>query len=102
MLNATLQSRLQASRQDLRNLCKRYGIRQLALFGSVLRSDFRPGSDVDVLADFEPGCKPGLALIDIQDELTQLLGYPADLRTPQHLSAYFRERVLAEAEIVYP
>lgn len=84
------------------NFCLRHGIRRLSLFGSVLRPDFRAESDVDVLIEFEPEQTPGfLALSEMQDELTSLIGRKVDLRTPEDLSHYFRDEVLAEAEVRY-
>ena len=85
----------------LSNLCRRYGIRRLSLFGSVLRGDFREDSDVDVMVEFEPGMTPGSGFIGIQDELSALLGRQVDLNTPRSLSKYFRDEVLREAEALY-
>jgi len=82
-------------------LCRRHHIRRLALFGSVLRDDFAPESDVDVLVEFEPGHVPGLAFLVIQEELSRLLGRQVDLHTPGFLSRYFRQEVLSEAETLY-
>jgi hypothetical protein len=87
-------------RQQIADFCRRHHIRRLALFGSVLRSDFRPDSDVDVLVEFEPGQTPGLAFFDIEAELSQLLGRRVDLNTPQFLSPRIRARVQAEAEVL--
>ena len=81
--------------------CRRHPIRKMALFGSVLRDDFRPDSDVDVLVEFEPGHTPGFAFFKIQDELSELLGQRVDLNTADFLSHYFRERVRAGATILY-
>ena len=81
--------------------CRRRHIRRLALFGSVLRDDFGADNDVDVLVEFEPGHTPGFEFIAIQDELTQLLDRRVDLNTPQCLSRYFRDEVVAEAEVLY-
>lgn len=81
--------------------CRANGIRRLALFGSVLRDDFRPESDIDVLVEFLPGTRVGLAFIRMQDELASLLGHRVDLNTPCGLSKYFREEVLHEAEDLY-
>jgi hypothetical protein len=67
------------------------------LFGLVLRDDFGPDSDVDVLVEFEPGHVPGFAFFDLQEELAGILGRRVDLHTPASLSRYFRERVLSEA-----
>lgn len=82
-------------------LCRRRHIRRLALFGSVLRSDFRPDSDVDVLVEFEPGATPGFAFFAIERELSDLLQRRVDLSTPGFLSRHFRDRVMAEARNVY-
>jgi hypothetical protein len=88
-------------RQEIARFCERHHIRRLALFGSVLRDDFRPDSDVDVLVQFEPGKSPGWEFFDMQDELSEILGRKVDLNTPGFLSRYFRDRVVAEAETVY-
>ena len=81
--------------------CVRHHIRRLALFGSVLREDFGPGSDLDILVEFEAGHTPGLAFFAIQQELSELLGRPVDLNTPGFLSRYFRDEVLREAVVAY-
>lgn len=81
--------------------CRTNRIRRLALYGSVLRDDFSPDSDVDVLVEFEPGARVGLSFVRIQDELSVLLGRRVDLHTPNSLSKYFRNEVLAEAEPLY-
>jgi predicted nucleotidyltransferase len=73
----------------------------LAVFGSALREDFRPDSDLDLLVEFEPGHTPGLAFFGMEQELSELLGRKVDLNTPQFLSPYFRDKVLAEAEVQY-
>jgi uncharacterized protein len=85
----------------LAEFCNRHQIRRLALFGSILRSDFGPNSDVDVLVEFQPGVRTGLHFFAIQDELSEILGRSVDLNTPECLSNYFREKVLAEAEVQY-
>ena len=81
--------------------CRRRRIRRLALFGSVLRRDFRPSSDVDVLVEFEPGHTPGLAFFEMEEELSRLFGRKVDLNTPQFLSPRFRNRVQSEAEVLF-
>lgn len=81
--------------------CRRHHIRRLAVFGSVLRDDFRAESDVDVLVEFEPGTRVGLKFFQIQDELSQLLGRRVDLNTPGFLGKAFRDQVLADAEVQY-
>jgi len=94
-------TKITVPRDEIAAFCRRHHIRRLALFGSVLRDDFTPESDVDVLVEFEPGHTPGLAFITIQDELSQLLGRKVDLNTPGCLSPYFRQEVLDEAEVLY-
>ena len=89
--------RISLDHARLSQLCRRRHIRRLALFGSVLRDDFRPDSDVDVLVEFEPGRTPGFAFADVEEELSALVGRRIDLQTPGSLSAYFRDEVLREA-----
>ncbi len=81
--------------------CKKHRIRRLSLFGSVLRPEFRSGSDVDVLVEFEPGHVPGLAFFAMEEELSKILGRKVDLNTPQFLSKYFRDKVIEEAVVQY-
>ncbi|WP_017716379.1 nucleotidyltransferase family protein [Kamptonema formosum] len=82
--------------------CRRNHISKLSLFGSVLRSDFRPDSDVDMLVEFEPGQKVGFfKLAGMEIELTEMLGRKVDLRTPGELSRYFRQKVLDSAQVIY-
>lgn len=90
-------------RSQVARLCRRYHIRKLALFGSVLSDSFSPTSDVDVLVEFEPDQGPGLmGMVEMEDELSRMLGgHKVDLVTAQGLSRYIRDRVLAEAEIYY-
>jgi len=93
--------KLEIAREAVAAFCRRNHIRRLALFGSVLRDDFRAESDVDALVEFEPGHVPGLAFFRMQRELSELLGRKVDLNTAADLSPYFRDEVLAEAEVVY-
>lgn len=85
----------------LAELCRRRGIRRLAVFGSALRGELGPDSDLDLLVEFEPGCQVGLGFITIEDELSALLGRRVDLNTPGFLSPHFRARVLREAVPLY-
>jgi uncharacterized protein len=94
-------NRLAIDREKLVEFCRRNHVRRLALFGSVLRDDFRPDSDVDVLVEFEPGHIPGLRFFGLERELSAIIGRKVDLNTPSFLSPYFRGRVLAEAEVQY-
>jgi predicted nucleotidyltransferase len=88
--------------EAMRRFCRDRGIRRLAFLGSVIRDDFTPESDVDVLVEFEPGRTPGLiTFAGCEIELSELLGRRVDLHTPRSLSRYFRDEVLAEARDVY-
>jgi hypothetical protein len=93
--------RVAVDRSALADFCRRHHIRRLALFGSVLRDDFQPESDIDVLVEFEPGHVPGFAFFAMEAELANMLGRKVDLNTPGFLSRYFRDQVLAEAENQY-
>jgi len=82
--------------------CRKHRVRRLRLFGSVLRADFRPDSDVDVLVEFEPGATVGLiTLAAMELELGEIMGRQVDLRTPNDLSRYFRQQVLDTAAVLY-
>ena len=85
----------------LTEFCKKHHIRKLSLFGSILTEDFHPDSDIDVLVEFEPGHVPGFGIIDMENELSQLVGRKVDLRTAGDLSRYFRDRVVQEARVEY-
>jgi len=92
---------IEIPRERIDEFCLANGIRRLALFGSVLRDDFRPDSDVDVLVEFQPGVRVGLAFIRMQDDLSSILNRKVDLNTPGSISRYFRDEVLHEAEELY-
>lgn len=92
---------IQIPRGRIEAFCRTHGIRRLALFGSVLGDDFRPESDIDVLIEFQPGVRVGLAFIRLQDELSEIFGRKVDLNTPGSISRYFRDEVLNEAEELY-
>ncbi len=95
-------ARVRVDRAKIAAFCKRNHVRRLGLFGSVLRSDFGPESDVDVLVDFDPGEAPGfMGLAAMERELAQILGHHVDLRTPEDLSPLFRDEVIAGVEVQY-
>ena len=94
-------ARIGVPRERLAEFCRRHHIQKLSLFGSVIRDDFTPASDVDVLVEFAPGRSPGLAFFDMQQELSETLGRQVDLNTAAWLSPYFRQQVLDEAELMY-
>lgn len=95
-------SQITLPKDKIEDFCRRHHIRKLSLFGSVLRGDFRPDSDVDVLVEFEPGYSVGLIrLAGMEIELSSIIGRKVDLRTPAELSRYFRQKVLDVAEVQY-
>ena len=97
-----MNTKIPIDREKIAAFCRRHHIRKLALFGSVLRDNFRPDSDVDVLVEFEPGHAVGLIrLAGMELELADILGRKVDLRTPADLSRYFRQEVLESAEVQY-
>ena len=95
--------RLFTDRAALASLCRRRQIRRLSLFGSVLKGEARPDSDVDLVVEFTREARPSfLDLAEIEQELSALLGgRRVDLRTAEDLSRYFRDEVLREAEVQY-
>jgi predicted nucleotidyltransferase len=95
-------TRIVVPKERIEELCRKYHIRRLSLFGSVITPDFKPESDVDVLVEFEAGRKVGLLkMAHIENELSALLGRKVDLRTPGDLSRYFRQEVIENAEVQY-
>ena len=98
---STMKYRIPVPHDQLALFCRRNHIKRMAFFGSVLRGDFTPTSDVDVLVEFEKGQTPGFEFFRIQEKLSELLGRKVDLNTPGDLSRYYRDKVLEEAETVY-
>ncbi len=87
--------------EALAEFCRANGITRLSLFGSVVRDDFAPDSDIDVLVEFADGVHLGFHYFEIQDDLARLLGRPVDLLMPEGLSKYFRSEVLDQAQVIY-
>ena len=97
-----MRARIEIPRDRIAEFCRRWGVRKMSLFGSVIRDDFTPESDVDVLVEFRPGLTQGLRFYsDMPDELSKILGREVDLNTAMDLSKYFRQEVLDEAEVIY-
>jgi len=89
-------------KDKIAEFCRKHHIRRLALVGSVLRDDFGPESDVDVLVEFETGARVGMiGLAGMEIELSEVVGRKVDLNTPGFLSEYYRQRVLEEADVQY-
>jgi predicted nucleotidyltransferase len=98
-----MNAKLTIPKERLAAFCREHGIRRLAIFGSALREDFAPHSDIDILVEFEQGRIPGLfGVARLERELSSVFdGRKVDLRTPEDLSRYFRKSVVAEAEVQY-
>ena len=95
-------ARIPVHSRQISGICRRYHVRRLALFGSVLRDDFRPDSDVDVLVAFEPEARVGFVTLSrMQRELSELFKRPVDLVPMDGLKPVIRESVLSSAQNVY-
>ncbi len=95
-----MSARIQIDRAKVAEFCERHHIRKLSLFGSVLRGDFGPDSDVDVLVEFEPGQVVGFRIIEMEDELSEIFGgHKVDMVSEKYLNRRLRDRVLAAAEV---
>ena len=94
--------RINITEEQIADFCQKNHIRKFAFYGSVLRDDFRPDSDIDVLVEFEPDQPIGLMeVVGMERRLSELMGRKVDLRTPKELSRYFRDKVISEAETLY-
>ena len=83
-------------------LCRRYGVRELSLFGSAARGEMRPGSDIDIMVEFEPGVRIGLIKFEsLVEELEALAGRRVDLVTKRGLKPWVRPKVLKDARLIY-
>jgi len=87
----------------IEEFCHRRSVRRLAVYGSMVRGDPRPESDVDVLVMFQPGRTPGFfTIFEMEEELSGYFGgRKVDLRTPEDLSRHFRDEVLQYAEVLH-
>lgn len=93
---------IEIPKEAVAEFCRRHGIRRLSLFGSVLRDDFRPDSDVDVLVEFQPGKVIGWDIIHIEEELSQILGgRKVDMVNPKFLIPRLKDRILSSAQVQY-
>ena len=94
--------RISIPKDKIADFCKQNQVRRLSLFGSILREDFGPDSDIDILVEFEPGTRMGLIrLSGLEIELGKIIGRKVDLNTPGFLSKHFRDQILAEADVQY-
>jgi predicted nucleotidyltransferase len=95
-------ARISIPKDKISEFCEQNQVRRLSFFGSVLREDFGPDSDVDILVEFEPGTRMGLIrLSGLEIELGKIIGRKVDLNTPGFLNKYYRDQILAEADVQY-
>ena len=93
---------IQIPAEELKAFCRKHHIQKLSFFGSVLDDNFKPQSDVDILVEFAPGHTPGWEIVDIEEELSRLLGgRKIDMANPKYINRRIKDRVLAEAEVQY-
>lgn len=99
----TQTSRIPIPYKEIAAFCRKYHIRSLALFGSILREDFTPESDIDILIEFEEGKTPGFfTILTMEEELSDIFGgKKIDIRTPEDLSRHFRDDVINSCEVCY-
>ncbi len=101
-MSSTITTNINIPNEEIDRFCEQYHIEKLAFFGSVLRDDFTPESDIDILVEFHPEHIPGLIRLSLmENELSHLFQRKVDLRTPEDLSPYFRQEVLDSAVIQY-
>lgn len=96
-----LASGIEVAPEAIAELCRRYRVRELALFGSAVRGDMHANSDIDVMVEFEQGCHPGIRLFDFEDELAGLLGRRVDVSLKSLLKPPVRRYALREALTLY-
>jgi len=97
-----MSEQIEFDKDYLEAFCRRHRIKRLSLFGSALRGELGPDSDIDLLVEFEPDARPSLFDVGgMMHELTEVMGRQVDIRTPADLSRYFRDEVVAEAEPLY-
>lgn len=97
----TLASGLEIPSEKIAEICRRYQIVEMAVFGSTARGDMRPDSDVDILVEFAPGVAWGWDYFGLEQELAQVLGRPVDLATKKWLKPKVRAEILDDARIIY-
>jgi len=96
-----MRSAVASSAENLAEVCRKYGVRRLCVFGSAVRGELKPDSDVDLLVEFNPESQPGLVgMYELEQELSALFGgRRIDIVNPKYLNRHIRDRVLAEAEV---
>ena len=97
----TLASGIEVPTEKIRELCRRYQVSELSIFGSAARGSMTPDSDIDILVEFLPEANVGWEFFRLEEELSRLFGRRVDLGTKQSLKPWVRDRALHDAQIVY-
>jgi predicted nucleotidyltransferase len=97
----TLESGLEIPTEKIADICRRYGIQEMAIFGSAARGDMRPDSDVDVMVEFAPGVVHGWEYFHLEEELAEAFGRRIDMATKKWLKPHIKQEILREARVVY-
>lgn len=102
-MSQTLQlGEAQVDEIKLADLCRHYGVMELSIFGSAVRGEMRPGSDIDVMVEFDPGARIGVLRFEsLSEDLAALVGRKVDLVTKRGLKPWIRPSVLKEARVIY-
>ncbi len=96
-----MSAKIKIDHEKLTEFCRKHHIKKLWLFGSVLRDDFRDDSDVDVLYEFEPEKTPGWEIVNVQEELSDIMGYKVDFVPEKYLSRHIRRHPSFNPELIY-
>lgn len=97
----TLASGIEIPTDQIRQICRRYHVREMAIFGSAARGGMHPGCDIDVPVELDPDANLGWEFFDLEQELTQAFGRKVDLGTKRSLKPWIRVEALKDAQIVY-
>jgi predicted nucleotidyltransferase len=97
----TLASGIEIPSLELADLCRRYNVREMAVFGSAATGDMRPGSDIDIMVEFHPDANIGWEFFELEEELARIFGRKVDLGTKRSLKPWVRPRALCEARVIY-
>ena len=97
----TLASGIEIPAEKIREACRRYHVKEMAIFGSAARGDMRPGSDIDIVVEFDPEANVGWEFFELEEELTRIFARKVDLGTKRSLKPWIRPRALREALVIY-
>jgi len=97
----TLESGLEIPTEKIAEICRRYGIQEMAVFGSAARNDMRPDSDVDIMVEFFPGVVHGWEYFHLEEELAEAFGRGVDMATKKWIKPRIKPHILSEARVIY-